>query len=398
MRMDPRIPVAALALLAAAAPAQDPPRRDIRVKEVARDGAKVRFTAAGDFPDDTIVAVRVNAEPEFMLHAREVRITPQPAKEAVLERQSAFRGRTFSVQFASPRGGFYLVHLVYNRSGQVLPEVVKTLEGLKDTSWSESLLVPDPESLPETLQEHHALLVEWADRAQALFERIEKAMSKPEEWKRDAGEILKEVPPVAVEARKFLATTPYHACMETLLQAVTKMANFDPGVPKPNFKPGSAEEAMAQSMSEDIPGELSDEFLKKQVRAYIARARVGILRERLIVPNRILLNQWNLYVSRLLHKKPLPEELDAALKSFEDATEGANRNLRFVRGDRKLGKQIDAKTLDKTEEHGRALGEAAAELRAARGDAARTEDAVERVRKVRDDFTALDRELRLIPK
>jgi len=388
---------AALALLAGAS-AQEPARRDIRVREITRDGAKVRFTAAGDFPDDTIVAVRVNAEPEFMLHAREVRITPQPAKEAVLERQSAFRGKSFSVQFASPRGGFYRVHLVYNKSGQVLPEVVKTLEGLKDTAWSESLLVPDPDSLPETLEEHHPLLVEWADRAQALQEKIEKAMAKPEVWRRESGEILKEIPPVVVEAQKFIATTPFHACMETLIQALIKMSNFDPGVPKPNFAPGSAEEAMAQSMSEDIPGELSDEFLKKQVRAYIARVRIGILRERLIIPNRIQLNQWDLYVARLVHKRPSPEELDAAMKSFEDASEGVVRNLRYILRDRKLTKQIDSKALEQMMEHGRTLGNAAAELRSARGDAARTEAALDRVRKVRDDFTARDRELRLIPK
>jgi hypothetical protein len=386
-----------LALLALAA-VQDPGARDIRVKEVVRDGAKVRFTAAGDFPDDTIVSVRVSAEPEYMLHAREVRIAPQPAKEAVLERQSAFQGKTFSVQFASPRGAFYLLHLVYNKSAQVLPEVVKTLEGLRDTAWTETLLVLDPDSLPETLEEHHPLVSAWADRAQAMLEKIEKAMADPDKWRVQAPEVLKEVPPLASEAQKFIATTPFHACMDTLIQAFLKMSNFDPGVPKPNFKPGSAEEAMAQSMSEDIPGELSDEFLKKQVRAYLARVRVAILRERLIVPNRILLNQWNVYVARAAHPKATDAEMDGARKAFEEADQGVIRNLRYLQKDRKVHGQIDQKRLQDMEKHGLALAAAAEELRAARGDADRTADAIAKVRKLRDEFTARDRELRLIPK
>jgi hypothetical protein len=90
--------------------------------------------------------------------------------------------------------------------------------------------------------------------------------------------------------------------------------------------------------------------------------------------------------------------MDAAKKAFEEADQGVIRNLRYLQKDRKVHGQIDQKRLQQMEAVGQALGTAAEDLRSARGDAGRTADANAQIRKLRDDFVAKDRDLRLIPK
>jgi hypothetical protein len=218
-------------------------------------------------------------------------------------------------------------------------------------------------------------------------------MADPARWKEEAKDVLKEIPPLAAEASKYAQVTPYHACMETLVQAISKMANFDPGVSKPNFAPGSAEEGMAQNMSEDIPGELSDEFLKKQIRAYLARVRAGLPRERLIVPNRILLTEWNVLLAKLGTAKASPEEIGTAQAAFDAALNAFRRNIDLLRRQRDMVKQIDPEALKDIDGFGGQMADLAADR--ARG-ASEALDA--KIRKLRESFTARDKQLRLIPK
>jgi hypothetical protein len=387
-------PWAATALLLLAAAPQD--TREARIVEVKRETNRVRFVVAGDFPDDTILSCSVAAEQEYMLHGREIRILPQQGKEALLERQAAFAGRRFTVSFLSRKSGFYRINLVYNKSAQVLPEVLETLGALKDTSWSHAFLAIDPESLPEELDDHAPKVLEWVVRATKTQEMIEKAMADPARWKEEAQEVLKEIGPLAAEAHKYAQSSPYHACMETLVQAISKMANFDPGVSKPNFAPGSAEEAMAQSMSEDIPGELSDEFLKKQIRAFLARVRAALPRERLIVPSRILLTEWGVLLAKLGTAKASPEEIETAQAAFDAALTAFRRNIDLLRRQRDMVKQIDPEALKDIDTMGGQMAELAADRARARGELNEALDT--KIRKLRENFSMRDKQVRLVPK
>lgn len=394
-----RIWGAALLLAGAAAGPAPQEAREARVVEVKRDAGKVRFFVEGDFPDDTIISVSVLAEQEYILHGREIRILPQPGKEALLERQSAFSGKRFTVSFTSKKSGFYRISLVYNRSAQALPAVLEALGPLTDTSWNHAFLAIDPESLPDDLDEHAPQVLEWVDRALKMEETIEKAMADASRWKEEAKDILKAIGPMVLEASKYAQATPYHACMETLVQAITKMANFDPGVSKPNFAPGSAEEGMAAKMSEDIPGELSDEFLKKQIRAYLTRVRAGLPRERLIVPSRILLTEWNVLLAKLGTAKAGEKEIESAKASFDAALSAYKRNLDLTRRHRDLLKEIAPEILKDIEGFGTQMADVAAERARARESGEVVDEQLDgKIRKLRDAFKARDNQLRLIPK
>lgn len=372
---------------------------EVRLTSLQLSRNSVTLAYSAELPNETILSIFVIAEPEFISHGREVRIVTQPENDPVAELRASVIDRRFTLKVDLKRGGYYRVNVVFNRLAQIYPAVLKTLGDLPDCTWPEALLLIDRGSLPAELADHSSHVQDWISKAEQMLRTIEQELESPQRWAERSRDVLKDLRRLVDQAKKDRRTTPYNASMDTIVQTLIKMNRFGPGVRKPNIKPGSAEEAMILGMTDDIPGELSDDFLKLQIRAYLARAGAAILRERMILPMRVLLTEWDTLLGRMKNAKAKDKEVQAIQKRFEEAIVACRGNIDLVRKEKEILERVGEDTLKRIEDLILLMLEFVRDTREERSAAAETTSDLDvREKEIRSAFSTLDRSLRMIPK
>lgn len=384
-------------------PVLDPRQATLKVShELTAKGIKIKGSI--DMPEGTALRLNFDRQVERMTFTKlQCTIYTEWLDTPPLHTLDVSR-KGFEKLIDSAPPGVYRFMISYSKMAQ-RDGRVRTELGSDYRNWSSSFsaTLVDGARVLVTMADDRPKLEGFIAELKSLVDAAEREMEKPAD-KRNFAAIERgcdatEKKVADFQARSYNTVTPF-----VIITGINKVRGCAPTTPKLGYEPGTPEGEHAAGGQADFAEGVNDTWQMDLARAFVARARYALERERLVIPLNYVVAAWDQYLNVMGREETVGAKIvDEAKREFETAADVVRANAKDVERDlpeeRKRSKDQErmSKWAASTTELAGKMDEFIKLRRGARSVEERAKFDNEDQKAVRQQLEALSQEIRVTP-